>query len=50
MKPKTTENCKHKWIFKAKNEVGTWWDCEHCHTTGLNKEKEVTKQKKDKIR
>ena len=34
-------SCKHKWTFKGSNEIGTWWDCEHCGTTGLNKEDEV---------
>jgi len=37
-KAKTTEHCKHEWVQIGSNEIGTWWNCKHCDTTGLNKE------------
>lgn len=31
----STEGCKHKFVYKAKNELGVWYDCKHCKTTIL---------------
>jgi hypothetical protein len=43
LKVKTTENCHHEWLQVGSNELGTWWNCTHCDTTGLNKEEELQK-------
>lgn len=36
MRKYATNHCQqHDFVFKAKNSVGTWLDCQRCGTTSL---------------